>query len=398
MNRTIGWWVMTILALIIAAYAIALLFVPAMRAPFLQERFAIMPLAAYLHLAGSGIALAIGPFQLNARLRSLFLRVHRWMGRIYVIAVLFGGAAALALATTSQAGLPTHVGFGLLAVLWLFATGNAYRHIRAGDRVSHRRWMIRSYALTFAAVTLRIYLPLSQIAGMPFDAAYQTIAWLCWVPNLIVAEWIILRQRTDASIVEPSSVVLMVAALASFGCKSKPDAPDNALQKQSVPPAGAPVVQTVSGDAECRGAAIEQAPNVRWVADRSLSADLTYDGAAERVYWGTGGDTAFVVAIVECAEGKPGRVWAFPLRARAMYGTTDLEISLVNPAFGRGFFAENCLGAETTADCRHLGELNARLEAAYQRGGRGLQIGIPDRDNVHVYWDSVANAFQTWRP
>src|SRR5258705_155717 len=92
-------------------------------------------------------------------------------------------------------------------------------------------------------------------------------------------------------------------------------------------------------------AAIEQAPNVRWVADMSLSADLTYDGAAERVYWGTGGDTAFVVAIVECAEGKPGRVWAFPLRARAMYGTTDLEISLVNPAFGRGFFAENCLEA-----------------------------------------------------
>ncbi|PYO91471.1 MAG: hypothetical protein DMD58_04235 [Gemmatimonadetes bacterium] len=237
-----------------------------------------------------------------------------------------------------------------------------------------------------------------RFAIMPFDAAYQTIAWLCWLPNLIVAEWIILRQRAGASIVEPSSVVLMVAALASFGCKSKPEAPEKALQKESVPPAGAPVVQTVSGDAECRGAAIEQAPNVRWVADTSLSADLTYDGAADRVYWGTGGDTAFVVAIVECAEGKPGRIWAFPLRARAMYGTTDLEISLVNPAFGHGYFAENCLGAESTADCRQLGELNTRLEAAYQRGGRGLQIGIPDRDNVHVYWDSVASKFVTWRP
>ena len=208
MNRKIGWWVMSVLALIIAAYAIALLFVPAMRAPFLRERFAIMPLAAYLHLAGSGIALAIGPFQLNARLRSRFLRVHRWMGRTYVICVLFGGAAALALATASQAGLPTHVGFGLLALLWLFTTGNAYRHIRAGDRVSHRRWMIRSYALTFAAVTLRIYLPLSQIAGIPFDAAYQTISWLCWVPNLIVAEWIILRQRAPAVISQPSPVQL----------------------------------------------------------------------------------------------------------------------------------------------------------------------------------------------
>ncbi len=208
MIRRLGWGLMTVLALIIAAYAIALLFVPAMRAPFLQQRFAIMPLAAYLHLAGSGIALAIGPFQLNARLRSRFLRVHRWMGRTYVICVLLGGAAALALATTSQAGLPTHAGFGLLAVLWLFATGNAYRHIRAGDRVSHRRWMIRSYALTFAAVTLRIYLPLSQVAGLPFDPAYQTISWLCWVPNLIVAEWIILRQRAPAAVSPPSVVAV----------------------------------------------------------------------------------------------------------------------------------------------------------------------------------------------
>jgi uncharacterized membrane protein len=206
MIRKIGWALMTALALIIAAYAIALLFVPAMRAPFLQERFATVPLLAYLHLAGAGIALAVGPFQLNTRLRSRFLRAHRWMGRTYVISVLLGGSAALALATMSEAGLPTHMGFGLLAVLWLFTTGNAYRHIRAGDRVSHRRWMIRSYALTFAAVTLRIYLPLSQMAGIPFDPAYQAISWFCWVPNLIVAEWIMLRQREFAAVVEPSAV------------------------------------------------------------------------------------------------------------------------------------------------------------------------------------------------
>src|SRR5260370_20371385 len=55
--------------------------------------------------------------------------------------------------------------------------------------------MIRSYALTLAAVTLRIYLPASQIAGIPFPDAYQTISWLCWVPNLVVAEWWILRSR-----------------------------------------------------------------------------------------------------------------------------------------------------------------------------------------------------------
>jgi uncharacterized membrane protein len=204
--RRLGWGLMAALALITAAYAIALLFVSAMRPPFLQERFATVPLLACLHLAGSGIALAVGPFQLNTRLRNRFLRVHRWMGRTYVICVLLGGSAALGLATMSLAGVPTHVGFGLLAVLSLFATGNAYRHIRAGDQVSHRRWMIRSYALTFAAVTLRIYLPLSQAAGIPFDSAYQTISWLCWVPNLIVAEWIILRQPAAAAARRPNPV------------------------------------------------------------------------------------------------------------------------------------------------------------------------------------------------
>jgi len=218
--KRIGWAVMTVLALIIAAYAIALLFVAGMRAPFLQERFITVPLAAYLHLAGAGIALAAGAFQHNGRIRTRYLNAHRWLGRTYVVSVLLGGSAALVLATMSQAGLVTHVGFGLLAVLWLFSTGMAYRYIRAGNQALHRRWMIRSYAFTFAAVTLRIYLPLSQVAGIPFDDAYQTISWLCWVPNLIVAEWIILRQRMPATFgsVEASmraSVLLVLTATAT---------------------------------------------------------------------------------------------------------------------------------------------------------------------------------------
>jgi len=65
--------------------------------------------------------------------------------------------------------------------------------IRAGDQVNHRRWMIRSYSLTLAGVTLRIYLPLSIASGIPFLDAYQAIAWACWVPNLLVVEWWLLR-------------------------------------------------------------------------------------------------------------------------------------------------------------------------------------------------------------
>jgi len=202
MVRRLGWGVVTVLALSIALYAVALLFVHAMRPPFLRDRFIGIPAAAVLHLAGAAIALAVGPFQLNTRLRTRFIKVHRWMGRSYVAGVLLGGLAGLALATIAQTGLPARVGFGLLAVLWLTSTGIAYRHIRARNQPAHRRWMIRSYALTFAAVTLRIYLPLSQVYGIPFEPAYQTIAWMCWVPNLVVAEWIILRQPAPSPIAD----------------------------------------------------------------------------------------------------------------------------------------------------------------------------------------------------
>jgi hypothetical protein len=55
--------------------------------------------------------------------------------------------------------------------------------------------MIRNFALTFAAVTLRIYLPASMAAGMEFEMAYRAIAWLCWVPNLVIAELLFNKRR-----------------------------------------------------------------------------------------------------------------------------------------------------------------------------------------------------------
>ncbi len=64
----------------------------------------------------------------------------------------------------------------------------AYAAIRARDIELHRRWMVRNFALTFAAVTLRLWLPASVVSGIPFEAAYPVIAWLCWVPNLLAAE------------------------------------------------------------------------------------------------------------------------------------------------------------------------------------------------------------------
>jgi hypothetical protein len=145
-----------------------------------------------LHIVTSAVALTAGALQFSARVRATAIESHRWVGRLYVTGVLLGGISGLVLATRAQGGLPAQVGFAILAVLWLGTTLMGLARILSGRVADHRPWMIRSYALVLAAVTLRIYLPLSVVAGIPFESAYPSVAWLCWVPNLIVAEWLII--------------------------------------------------------------------------------------------------------------------------------------------------------------------------------------------------------------
>jgi uncharacterized membrane protein len=180
------------LSLAVAAYAViayALLPLgslvhPDMTLSFLDHRAGI-----YIHVFAASVALALGPFQFSARLRTRFARGHRWMGRIYLgVGVLLGGLSGLYMATFAFGGPAAKIGFACLAVCWLYTGLRAYRAIRRGAVAEHRRWMVRNFALTLAAVTLRVYLPSSMIAGIPFDVAYPLIAWLCWVPNLLVAE------------------------------------------------------------------------------------------------------------------------------------------------------------------------------------------------------------------
>jgi len=163
--------------------------------PDFQARFADNPIFAAFHVLGSGLALGIGGFQFLPWLRSRHLGWHRWLGRIYLLAVLFGGTGGLVMATRADGGLVAQAGFALLAVVWLVSGWQAYTAIRRGDPAAHRVWMIRNFALTFAAVTLRVYLGVfTGPVGIPFTDFYPAVAWLCWVPNLLIAEWLIVGR------------------------------------------------------------------------------------------------------------------------------------------------------------------------------------------------------------
>ncbi|TNF22843.1 MAG: DUF2306 domain-containing protein [Rhodobacteraceae bacterium] len=162
--------------------------------PFMAHHLDERALALYAHIAIAPLVLALLPVQFSPRLRARRPRLHRWTGRVYALGVLVSGVAALSLAVNTVAGPFAGLGFALLAVLWIALTARAL-WLAMGRRIAdHRVWMIRSAALTFAAVTLRLQLPLLEVT-LGFETGYPIVAWTCWVPNLIVAEWLIRRNR-----------------------------------------------------------------------------------------------------------------------------------------------------------------------------------------------------------
>lgn len=152
------------------------------------------PFGLFAHLIGAPLALLLAPFQLWAGLRRRRPGVHRWLGRLYALSIVLGGVGALALVPTFTGSAFAAAGFTGLALAWMITTGLGIWQARAGNLAAHRRWMLRSVALTFAAVTLRLMMGPLAASGWSVNDTYLITAWGCWVPNLIVMEWWLRRR------------------------------------------------------------------------------------------------------------------------------------------------------------------------------------------------------------
>ncbi|MEJ7811976.1 MAG: DUF2306 domain-containing protein [Gemmatimonadaceae bacterium] len=190
------WWVAAALAVLVAGYSLRYVVVGERAyVPDLAASFRARPVAIALHAFFGPLALTLGLVQLlPAMRRPQRWGAHRIVGRVYGASAIALALAGLYMAPHSVGGIGTHLGFGLLAAGVLLTTAQGYRSARGRDFTRHREWMLRSYALIFGAVTLRIWLPILIIAyGGHFLPAYQWVAWLSWVPNILWAEWIIRR-------------------------------------------------------------------------------------------------------------------------------------------------------------------------------------------------------------
>ena len=163
------------------------------------------PWGIFVHaLFGSAVLLALA-VQFMPGLRDRWPRLHRAAGRVYGGAALPAAGAGLYLATHAYGGWSTRVGFALLAVGALATTALALAAARRRAFAAHRRWAVRSAALFFSAVTLRVELPLLVLlCGGRFRPAYLAVAWLCWVPNALWAEWWLRRAGNAGATVGDS--------------------------------------------------------------------------------------------------------------------------------------------------------------------------------------------------
>lgn len=150
----------------------------------------------YQHISLGAISMLVGWTQFSKKLRSKNINLHRILGKIYVFSVLLSGSAGLYLSFYATGGMIASLGFGSMAVCWLVTTTMAFVTVKQGQIESHQNWMIRSYALCWAAVTLRLWLPMLQgVFELDFLVSYLLVSWLCWVPNLAVAEWLFVKSN-----------------------------------------------------------------------------------------------------------------------------------------------------------------------------------------------------------
>ena len=152
-----------------------------------------------IHVIGGVAALLLGPIQLVQRVRTRWPAFHRVTGRLYVAGCAIGAPAGFMLALGTTAGPMAAVGFAVPALLWPTFTWLGWRAAVERRFDEHREWMLRSYAITSTAITLRLMLPASAMLGLEFLPAYRVISWLAWITNLALFEYVIRHGRNSRS-------------------------------------------------------------------------------------------------------------------------------------------------------------------------------------------------------
>ena len=198
-------WIFFVIGILYASYLLLLLSLPYLEmrrgVDFLKTKQLIYHIkhwrtSFYIHVFTSILVITSGLFQFSKTILNRYTGIHRVSGSIYLVTtLLISGPAALVMSFYANGGYPAQASFVILSILWLGSTFLAYYFVRKKDYESHGKWMVRSYALTLSAVSLRLYSYLFNVFHFNMDPVdlYILLSWMSWIPNLIIAEILIRR-------------------------------------------------------------------------------------------------------------------------------------------------------------------------------------------------------------
>lgn len=153
----------------------------------------------YIHVYSSLFCLIAGFTQFNKRLLKNKPKIHRNIGKLYILIVLlFSAPSGFIIGLYANGGLFSKISFIILAILWFLFTLKAFLSVKKGKITQHKKFMYRSFALAFSAITLRLWkvILVYLFQPNPMDV-YQIIAWLGWIPNLLFVEYFILKKLNE---------------------------------------------------------------------------------------------------------------------------------------------------------------------------------------------------------
>lgn len=146
--------------------------------------------AFFSHAYTSIFVMIAGIPQFSGYLQRNYKKIHRTLGKTYITVLLFiSGPSGLVMGLYAMGGISTKISFTLLAILWISFTAIAWKKAKQKQWDAHRKFMLRSYALTLSAVSLRLFKwIINGTFGLPPMDTYIIVSWLGWMFNLGVVE------------------------------------------------------------------------------------------------------------------------------------------------------------------------------------------------------------------
>lgn len=165
-----------------------------------------VPPVFVVHALAGGLALVVGAVQFNGPILRAFPTFHRWAGRTYVVSIWMTSVGGLWSALFFDVPLGGRLALVALAVHWFAATTVAYRLARRRRIGAHRRWMIRSFALSLFFVTFPLWTAVLAASPLPDSVGYPVAVLVAWGLNVVLGETWIRRSPAVAGRAARSAV------------------------------------------------------------------------------------------------------------------------------------------------------------------------------------------------